>query len=93
MHMNVSVVMTLKYARYHPGFDSEVWRSQLMSKWKLTGMIFQLTHWQMIRLAVIETRALAGTVMPPLICSDWESSAQDCDDEHETWRRIKALYH
>lgn len=54
---------------------------------------FQLTHWQMIRLAVIETRALAGTVMPPLICSDWESSAQDCDDEHKTWRRVKALYH
>lgn len=71
--------------------DSEVWRSQLMSKWRLPGMIFRLTHWQMIRLAVIETRALAGIVTPALICSDWESSARDW----ERWpgRRVKASYH
>lgn len=72
-------------------FDSEVWRAQLMSQWRLPGKIFQLTHWQMIRLAVIETRALAGIVMPALICSDWESSAQDW--EHWPRRRVKASYH
>lgn len=64
--------------------------TQLMSKWRLPGMIFQLTHWQMIRLAVIETRALAGIVMPALICSDWESSAQDW--EHWPRRRVEASY-
>lgn len=74
---------------YQTGLDSEVWHSQLMFKWKLTGMLFRPAHWQMIRLAVIETCALTESIMPALICSDWESSNRDWDAGQKAWRHVK----